>query len=100
MSIHYYEIIKRDGTAARFDVIKIVNAIQKAAAETTTEIDYEKIRAITNAIEKEIQHRSLTVEEVQDMVEVGLMKEFPQVAKAYILYRDNRNKQREAGLIK
>lgn len=100
MSIHYNEIIKRDGTKARFDVIKIVNAIQKAAQETNTEIDYEKIRAITNSIEKSIQQREMTVEEVQDMVEIGLMKEFPQVAKAYILYRDNRNKQREAGLIK
>lgn len=100
MSIHYFEIIKRDGGAARFDVIKIVQAIQKAAWATGTEMDYEKIRAITNSIEKEIQTRSMTVEEVQDMVEVGLMKEFPQVAKAYILYRDTRNKQRMAGLIK
>ncbi len=94
MSIHYYEIIKRDGMSERFDVIKIVNAIKKAAWATGTEIDYEKLLSITNKIEKEIQERPLTVEEVQDMVEIGLMSEYSQVAKAYILYRDMRNRER------
>lgn len=94
MSIHYFEIIKRDGVAERFDVIKIVNAIQKASWATGTEIDYEKIRSITNLIETQIQKQPMSVEEIQDIVEIGLMKEFPQVAKSYILYRATRTNQR------
>lgn len=94
MSIHYYEVLKRDGMRERFDVIKIVNAIQKAAFATGTDIDYQNIRLITNMIEVEIQKKPLTVEEIQDMVEIGLMSEYSQVAKAYILYRDMRNRER------
>lgn len=95
MSIHYYEVIKRNGKSERFDVIKIVEAIKKAANATNIDIDYQKIRSITNEIEKQIQIKSLSVEEIQDIVEIGLMHEYASVAKAYILYRDMRNRERQ-----
>ena len=80
----------------RFDVVKIVNAIQKAAWATGVELDYEVIeKDITLPLEKLITQRRLTVEEIQDQVEFGLMKNYPAVAKAYILYREARNRERQ-----
>ncbi len=95
MSIHYNEVVKRDGLRERYDVIKIVNAIRKSAYATGTEIDYTKIMKITDEIDKKIQKNPLHVEEIQDIVEIGLIKEYAEVAKAYILYRDMRNRERE-----
>lgn len=96
MAIRYYEVIKRDGLFERFDVVKIVNAIQKAAWATGVELDYELIeKDITAPLEKMIGVRRLTVEEIQDQVELGLMKHYPSVAKAYILYRESRTRERE-----
>lgn len=95
MVVRYYEVIKRDGMRDRFDVIKIVNAIQKAAFSTGEELDYELLeKEITLPLEQIIQTRPLSVEEIQDYVEEALMKSYPKVAKAYILYRDSRNKER------
>ncbi len=91
----YFHIIKRDALHARFDVIKIVNAVQKAAWATGETIDYQVIKArITDPIEKAISEKPLTVEQIQDIVELALMDTYPKVAKAYILYRDGRNKAR------
>lgn len=95
MTVYYHEVIKRDGLRERFDVIKIVNAIQKAAWATGTELDYEVVQQkITAPIEQAVTERAMQVEEIQDMVEVALMQEYPKVAKAYILYRDTRNRER------
>ena len=95
MTVNYYEVIKRDGMRDRFDVIKIVNAIQKAAWATGVELDYELIkREITLPLEKMIAKEPLHVEAIQDYVEEALMKTYPAVAKSYILYRDSRNKER------
>ncbi len=95
MTIQYHEVIKRDGMRDRFDVIKIVNAIQKAAWACGVELDYELIRTdITSKIERKIMEKPLKVDEIQDIVEEGLMKHYPQVAKSYILYRDMRNRER------
>lgn len=95
MTIQYHEVIKRDGMRARFDVIKIVNAIQKAAWSAGVELDYEIIsKDITTPLEQQIIEKPLHVEEIQDFVEEGLMKHYPKVAKTYILYRDMRTRER------
>jgi len=94
--VRYYEVVKRDGLLERFDVVKIVNAIQKAAWATGVELDYELIeRDITTPLEKMIMERQLGVEEIQDQVELSLMKHYPTVAKAYILYRESRTRERQ-----
>lgn len=94
--VTFHDVIKRDGLLERFDVVKIVNAIQKAAFATGTEIDYALIQKdITDPLEKMIQEGQLGVEDIQDQVELGLMKHYPAVAKAYILYRESRNRERE-----
>jgi anaerobic ribonucleoside-triphosphate reductase len=94
--VKFNDVIKRNGILERFDIVKIVNAIRKAAAATGTEIDYDLIKKeIAEPLEKMIQKQQLGVEEIQDQVEIGLMKHYPDVAKAYILYRESHKRERE-----
>ena len=92
-------IIKRDGTIQKFDSMKIVDAILAAFKEVDGEIsDYALIKAgnIADYIGEVAETKELTIEEIQDMVEKGLMStKRKDVGKAYILYRENRNKERE-----
>ena len=87
-------VIKRDGTRVLFNPDKIVRAINKAMASTYGAI-YESDTA--EEIAELIAQRGvdMSVEQIQDLVEGYLMKsEYPEVAKNYILYRDQRNKER------
>lgn len=93
-------IIKRDGRKVEFDSNKIFNAINKAAAETEKGIDYELARDIADSIEDEIKELDFipTVEYIQDLVEDYLMQsDRRDIAKCYILYRNERAKLREKG---
>ena len=93
------KIIKRDGRKVDFNPIKIQNAILLAFKEvdgTVTDYAVEKAINIADYIKGlEIQGQTLTVEEIQDLVEKGLMStKRKDVAKAYILYRNKRDKIR------
>lgn len=99
------KIIKRDGSEVEFERDKIVNAMLKAYKEVYP--DDEQGRASAEYQFKSIAERikntalnkgkTLTVEEVQDAVEDSLMDlGFNRVAKAYILYRNERTRQRNA----
>ncbi len=88
---------KRDGRIVPFDSSKIIEALKKAA-ETTGEIQESDIKKIALHIEKELhtQAHLFSVEKIQDLVEVELMRGgFPITAKAYILYREKRRQARE-----
>lgn len=91
-------IKKRDGRIVEFNRNKIVNAILKAFEQVDGEIsDYaiEKTNNIANFI-GEKREDNLTVEQIQDLVENGLMStKRKDVARAYIKYRQERNRQRE-----
>ena len=91
-------IKKRDDRIVPFSKSKIVSAVLKAFKAVDGEIsEYaeEKASAIADYVESIAQTKTLTVEEIQDMVEAGLGKtKRPDVAKAYILYRDQRAKAR------
>lgn len=91
-------VIKRDGRNVDFDKRKISDAILKAIIEVDGEItfDTEKIAYdIADRIENSNKGITLTVEQIQDMVEVQLMLSYRKdIAKAYILYRNERNKIR------
>ncbi len=92
-------VIKRDGRRKEFDGSKIENAILKAFIDVDKEVtDYakEKAKNIADYIENlEVDH-DLGIEEIQDLVEKGLMScKRKDVAKAYILYREERSKVRE-----
>ena len=89
-------VIKRDGTRVLFNREKIENAINKAFLEVD-KLLFERDTAfdISVEIENELNYEA-TVEEIQDMVEEKLMiSERPDVAKAYMLYRERRRLLRE-----
>ena len=94
------DIIKRDGRIVPFDKEKIVSAILKAFGAVGTIDEYAKTKAenIANYIAERVEERPepYGVEEIQDLVEQGLMSlKHKDVAKAYILYREERNKVRQ-----
>lgn len=88
------QVIKRDGRIEKFESSKIVNAIVGAMNNTEKGVDLSianKIAADISTIEK-----SMSVEEIQDLVEKKLMASSRKdVAKAYIIYRNERTKVRE-----
>ena len=89
-------VIKRDGRKVPFDKAKIIQAVLKAFVGVDEEEDFGKRTA--NAIAHYVEQNAydgITVEEIQDMVEQRLMaSNRKDVAKAYILYRNERNRQR------
>lgn len=94
------KIVKRNGQEVDYDGSKIVQAVAKAMEEVKGGID----KKICYAIEEEVKNTliagnyPLTVEGIQDSVENTIMSipYYQDVAKAYILYRDERNKKRES----
>ena len=95
------KLIKRNGAEVVFDKSKISAAVAKAndAVDEAERISEEDISSITDNVEKlcEKLHRSVSVEEVQDMVEREIMnKKAFTLAKAYITYRYKRALVRKA----
>ncbi|QQY79001.1 ribonucleoside-diphosphate reductase class II [Keratinibaculum paraultunense] len=92
------KVEKRNGMIVDFDGEKIVNAICKAMAETEQGIDEEIAKGIANKAFDTFKNLGIiNIEKIQDFVEVELMRERPDVAKKYILYRDKRAKLRKYG---
>ena len=93
-------VLKRDGRIVQFNKEKIINAILKAFLAVDSEItDYASIKAqnIADYIASiSTSKDELSVEEIQDYVERGLMSlKRKDVAKAYILYRKQRDNARQ-----
>ena len=92
-----YKVIKRDGKEVSFNIKKISDAIRKAfdACDRQYEdsvIDMIALR-VASDFEPKIKDNLISVEDIQDSAEKVLMEAgFPDVSKAYILYR----KQRES----
>ena len=90
-------VIKRDGEVVPFEASKIENAILKAFVEVDGELSSyatEKAKNISAYIGA-MDVDSLGVEEIQDLVEKGLMAtKRKDVARAYIVYRDERTRIR------
>ncbi|MBR0215263.1 MAG: ribonucleoside triphosphate reductase [Solobacterium sp.] len=90
-----YKVVKRDESLAEFDVRKISNAVQKAfdACErqyNQTVLDMIALQ-VTSDFEPKIKDGRITVEDIQDSVEKVLSNAgYADVAKAYILYRKQR----------
>ncbi len=95
------KIIKRNSSEAEFDINKIIAAITKAdeANDNGRELTDEQIRNIAITIKNtgECISRPLSVEEIQELVEVEIMKcGAYETAKRYIRYRYTRNLARVA----
>ena len=91
-------VTKRDGTLAPFDETKIYNAILKAGT-STGEFGESDAWLLTAQVMKVINHKfneSLpSIEQIQDIVEQVLISaNYFATSKAYILYRDQRNRMR------
>ena len=90
---------KRDGTYEVFDKNKIINAIYKSTINSKYGIDKNLGKKIADNIENMINENkiNLTVEDIQDNVEVLLMESNRKdVAKNYILYREKRSDIRKS----
>ena len=86
-------IEKRDGRIVPFDKQKITNAILRAMSETDDGVDDWLAGRIADEVEHSGEH--FTVEEVQDKVEEALMEsERKDVARKYVIYRNDRNRAR------
>ena len=90
--------LKGETQVAYYDRSKIYNAIAGAAKEIPDSMTDEEKESITNQVENTIANlSSITVEEIQDVVEQVLMKQgFFDVAKHYIMYRQRHAERREA----
>lgn len=85
---------KRDGAKVPYEREKIARAVNKAVYEIDGKLNDELANDILFTIEeifRELDIKETSVEEIQDMVEEGLMDVRPDVAKAYIIYREHRN---------
>ena len=94
-----YQVVKRDGTIAPFDISKISVAITKAFEATKKAYNPDIIDLlalkVTADYQDKIQNDQISVEDIQDSVEDILSKAgYADVAKAYILYRKQREKIR------
>lgn len=93
-------IIKRDGRVQKFDRNKIIDAVLAAFKDVDNgnvdDYAIEKAGNIADYISDIAEEKTLTIEEIQDYVEKGLMStKRKDVAKSYILFREKRNKKRK-----
>ena len=94
-------VIKRNGKEVKFDVSKIVHAIEKANHEVDPifQLNSFQIQAAADSVVKKIQAKSyaVNVEEIQDMVETAIMEmRGYEVAQKYVRYRYKREMARKA----
>lgn len=94
-----YKVIKRDGSVAEFDIAKISGAIAKAFGALNkpwdpNDIDFLALK-VTADFEDKIKDDLISVEAIQDSAEQVLIQSgYSDVAKAYIIYRREREKLR------
>ena len=94
-----YKVIKRDGDIVSFDLTKISSAIAKAFEAQNRQYEPSIIELlalrVTSNFEPKISNNEVHVEDIQDSVETVLSESgYGDVAKAYILYRKQREKIR------
>ena len=94
-----FKVVKRDGQVADFDLAKISGAIGKAFEAEQMEYNNDMVDLlalrVTADFQKKIKDGLIDVESVQDSVEQVLIQAgYAEVAKAYILYRKQREKIR------
>ena len=101
-----YQVIRRNGTVTPFDASKIAIALTKAflavegSAAAASRRVHDVVAALTAQIVTGLTRRADTgrtfhIEDVQDQVELALMRgEHHKVARAYVLYREDRAKER------
>lgn len=94
-----FNVVKRDGEIADFQLSKITEAIRKAFAANEKQYTQDMLEMlglrVTADFQEKISDNRITVEAIQDSVENVLIQcGYAEVAKAYILYRKQREKVR------
>lgn len=91
------QIVKRDGRTVKFDLEKIVNAINKALKSANIE-DSSRAKFLADEVMKTFNGKATpSVEDVQDRVEAVLIENgLVRTAKEFILYRAERTRIRES----
>jgi ribonucleoside-triphosphate reductase len=94
-----YQVIKRDNKVVDFNISKISDAIIKAFEAKNIDYNQDIIDLlalkVTADYSNKIKDEKVSVEEIQDSVESVLQRSgYEEVAKAYILYRKQREKIR------
>ena len=93
MEIKNFTITKRDGTVDRFSLDKIMSAIIKAFSSVNEPLDLGNVSKIISHLNI---YNNIKVEDIQNQVEVALMKEgYYAVAKSFMLYRQQHTEDRE-----
>ena len=91
-------VIKRDGSRNAFEIQRIINAIKKAASAVEISDDFychQMGQAVCNTIFARHQ-QEIDIHHIQQIVENQLMSsQYPQIARAYIEYRHDRDLARE-----
>ena len=95
-----YKVRKRDGRLAEFDLERISTAVTKAFDATKTPHTPDVIHLLTLQVTADfvpkVKNGKVSVEDIQDSVEAVLQRSgYAPVAKAYILYRKNRERLRK-----
>ena len=106
--LNNYQIIRRNGKVTAFDISKISIALTKAfisveggTAAASTRI-HQAVESLTELVLNAFTRRmpdggTLHIEDIQDQVELALMRNGEQkVARAYVLYREERSRERAA----
>lgn len=93
------QVVKRDGEIAEFSLQKITEAIKKAFKATGKDFNHEILELLSLRVTADFQSKmeegKISVEQIQDSVEHVLEQTgYTDVAKAYILYRKQREKIR------
>ncbi len=94
-----FEVVKRDGSVTEFNLVKINDAIAKAFEATQKSYNDDIIGLLSLRVSSDFQDKikdnKVSVEDIQDSVEKTLESTgYTDVAKAYILYRKQREKMR------
>ncbi len=93
MELKKFTITKRDGSRDEFSLDKIMNAIMKAFDAVEEPVNVSSISKIISHLDIT---ENVTVEDIQNQVEVALMKEgYYKVAKCFMLYRQSHSEDRE-----
>ncbi|MES2668103.1 MAG: ribonucleoside-diphosphate reductase subunit alpha [Patescibacteria group bacterium] len=95
------QVKKRNGSIVDFEEVKITDALRKAFASVSVEVDEEMLEKLSHGVMEDLEAKfgediTPSVEHVQDLVELALMEAgYLSVAKHYIVYRYEHTKIRE-----
>lgn len=88
-------IQKRDGNLQEFQPRKIARAMLMAFQEVGPE-KLPDIRPLLDEVVQELPEDLIPIEDIQDQIEEVLMKNYPEVARAFVIYREKRAEARAA----